>query len=87
MKLAASADGVQSELVLPGPFEPARQPDKAAAVIRQCFEKLGDTDWKLGELTLEGPAVFIPVSVLNDARRRLIEQFSNDWKTACHIFQ
>lgn len=80
VKLAASADGVQSELILPGPFEPARQPDKAAAVIRQCFEKLGDTDWKLGELTMEGPAVFIPVSVLNDARRRLIEQFSNVWK-------
>ena len=87
VKLAASADGVQSELVLPGPFEPARQPDKAAAVIRQCFEKLGDTDWKLGELTLEGPAVFIPVSVLNDARRRLIEQFSNDWKGSRQKFQ
>jgi putative protease len=87
VKLAASADGVQSELILPGPFEPARQPDKAAAVIRQCFEKLGDTGWKLGELTLEGPAVFIPVSVLNDARRRLIEQFSNDWKGFRQKFQ
>jgi putative protease len=87
VKLAASADGVQSELILPGPFEPARQPDKAAAVIRQCFEKLGDTDWKPGDLTLQGPAVFIPVSVLNDARRRLIEQFSNDWKGSRLKFQ
>jgi putative protease len=77
--LRASANGVQSELGLPGPFEAAKNPEKAAAAIRQCFEKLGDTDWKLGELTLEG-SVFVPVSVLNDARRRLIKQFSNAWR-------
>ncbi len=82
--LTASADcdgkTVQAEITIPGPFEPARQPEKSAAAIRQCFEKLGETDWKLGELTLEGPAVFIPASVLNDARRRLITDFSNAWK-------
>lgn len=83
MVLHASTDGVQSELVLPGPFEPAKNPEKAAAMIRQCFEKLGDTDWKLGELTIEGSA-FVPVSVLNDARRRLIIDFSEAWKkTLC----
>ncbi|MCU0857280.1 MAG: DUF3656 domain-containing protein, partial [Pontiellaceae bacterium] len=83
LKWVASADGVQTELVLPGPFEPARQPEKAAAAIRQCVEKLGDTDWKLDELTLEGPAVFVPVSVLNEARRRLIDDFSSLWKSRC----
>lgn len=77
VKFVASANGVQSELNLPGPFEPARQPEKSAAALRQCFEKMGDTDWKLGELTLEGSAVFVPVSVLNDARRRLIDDFSS----------
>ena len=80
VKLIASADGVQSELVLPGPFEPARQPEKSDVAIRQCFEKLGDTDWRLGELTLDGAAVFIPVSTLNDARRRLIGDFSEQWR-------
>jgi putative protease len=79
MKFVASADGIQTEMVLSGPFEPARQPEKSAAAIRQCFEKLGDTDWKLGELTIEG-SVFVPVSVLNDARRRLISDFSELWK-------
>ncbi|MEI8206588.1 MAG: U32 family peptidase [Kiritimatiellales bacterium] len=78
--LTASSGAVKAEVVLPGPFEPARQPEKSSAAIQQCFEKLGDTDCKLGELTLEGPAVFIPVSVLNDARRRLIAEFSNAWK-------
>jgi putative protease len=78
--LTASSGEVKAEVVLPGPFEAARQPEKSTDTIRQCFEKLGDTDCKLGELTLEGSAVFIPVSVLNDARRRLITEFSNAWK-------
>jgi hypothetical protein len=82
--LSASADGLQSDLILNGPFEAAKNPEKAVAAIRQCFEKLGDTDWRLGELTIQGSPVFVPVSVLNDARRRLIEQFSNLWKkTLC----
>jgi putative protease len=80
LKFASSFGDVQSELILDGPFEAAKKPEKSAAAIRQCFEKLGDTDWQLGELTLDGSAVFVPVSVLNDARRRLIEQFSNVWK-------
>lgn len=85
--LTASAGAVKAELVLSGPFEPARQPEKSATTIRQCFEKLGDTDWKLGELVIEGSAVFIPVSVLNDTRRQLIEQFSNVWATRPKMFQ
>lgn len=80
LKVVAAADGVCTELVLPGPFEAARQPEKSAAAFHQCFEKLGDTDWKLGGLTIEGPSVFVPVSVLNDARRRLIAGFSECWK-------
>ncbi len=82
MKLTASSGAVKAEVVLSGPFEPARQPEKSADAVRQCFEKLGDTDCRLGELTLEGPAVFIPVSMLNDARRRLIGQFSEHWKNS-----
>ena len=80
LRFVASADGAQSELLLSGPFEAAKNPEKAAAALRQCFEKLGDTDWKLGELTLDGAAVFVPVSVLNEARRRLISDFSEAWK-------
>lgn len=83
--LKASAGSAQTELVLAGPFETARQPEKSASAIRQCFEKLGDTDWKLGELTLEGSAVFVPVSILNDARRRLIEQFSMAHENSAQI--
>ena len=86
---AATADGVQSELILPGPFDPARQPEKSAVAIQKCFEKLGDTDWKLNELTFaeNSAPVFIPVSILNDARRRLIDEFSNHWTQQEKTFQ
>jgi putative protease len=87
IQFTASADGVQSELTLDGPFDPARQPEKAVDSIRKCFEKLGDTDWRLNELTVEGDPVFAPMSVLNDARRRLIEEFSKDWKKPEDDFQ
>ncbi len=91
--LAASADcdgkPVQAELVINGPFEPARQPEKSAEALRRCFEKLGETDWKLRELTIDqtDAPVFIPASVLNDARRRLIEDFSKVWKQSRQPFQ
>jgi putative protease len=77
--LTARADGVQAELVLPGPFAAARQPETAAAALRQCFEKLGDTAWRLEQLALVGPPVFAPVSILNEARRELIARLSEAW--------
>ncbi|MCF7818734.1 MAG: U32 family peptidase [Kiritimatiellales bacterium] len=86
MKLVASADcdgkTVQAEIYLPGPLESARQPEKSVETVRQCFEKLGETDWMLGELTFEktNAPMFVPASVMNDARRRLIEDFSTVWK-------
>ena len=80
VQLTALADGAQSRLVLAGPFEAARQPEKAEDAIRNCFEKLGETDWKLNELEILGDPVFVSMSVLNDARRRLIDDLSNGWK-------
>ncbi|MDF7800957.1 DUF3656 domain-containing protein [Pontiellaceae bacterium B1224] len=77
--MTASANTVQHSLTLPGPFEAAKQPDKASTALEKCFGKLGDTDWQLGQLTLEGPAIFAPASVLNEARRTLIAAFSTVW--------
>ncbi|MCF7849678.1 MAG: U32 family peptidase [Kiritimatiellales bacterium] len=93
MKLVASADcdgsPVQAERILSGPFEPARQPEKSVEAIRRCFEKLGETDWTLGELVFEKTSVpvFVPASVLNEARRRLIENFSKVWNASQQDFQ
>jgi putative protease len=86
MKITASADGIETAHTLPGPFEPAKQPEKAAAALRKCFEKLGDTDWQLGNLTIEGPAVFAPMSVLNEARRQLIDDFSKKAEPSPIVF-
>ena len=82
MEITASADGIETTHTLPGPFEPAKQPEKSADAIRRCFSKLGDTDWQLGELTFEGDPIFAPASILNEARRQLIADFSNIWKKA-----
>jgi putative protease len=77
--MTASARGAQFTLALPGPFEAAKQPDKVAAAMEKSFSKLGDTDWQLDQLTVEGPAIFAPASILNEARRTLIEEFSKVW--------
>jgi cysteine desulfurase len=55
-----------------GPFQPAKDPAKLLAAARSAFDKLGDTPFRLAGLELLNPAgCFIPVSVLNDVRRRL----------------
>ena len=83
IECSAAAADITVSLVLDGPFEAARQPEKAAASIRRSFEKLGETEWALRDLDIEGDAVFLPVSVLNDARRRLMDDLSNVWKSQC----
>ncbi|QHI69920.1 peptidase U32 family protein [Tichowtungia aerotolerans] len=82
LRITASADGMQRELILDGPFEPAKNPEKSTTAFQKAFGKLGDTDWRLDQLTLNGPVVFVPVSALNDARRRLIADFSSEVSSA-----
>lgn len=86
IRLIASAGPVRAEHILPGPFELAKKPEKSAEAIRRSFEKLGDTDWKLNELTISknSVAVFAPASVLNEARRQVIEELTVEWNSADH---
>jgi len=57
---------------LAGPFAPAKDPQKTASSLRAAFEKLGDTRLTLGMLAVENPqGLFVPVSQLNDLRRRV----------------
>lgn len=77
--LRLTANG--SELIIPGTFEPARQPERTAEAIRKGFEKTGDTEWKLQQLDIDDPAgLFVPASLLNDARRQLLEQLSTEYQ-------
>lgn len=83
--VTASAGTTQETVTLPGPFESAKQPEKAIASMQKCFGKMGDTEWQLGKLTTEGPAIFAPASVLNEARRNLIDDFSERVNSAPEI--
>ena len=56
-------------------LSPAKNPDKTFAAVEKAFSKLGETDYRLGKLTVEDPdRLFAPMSVLNDLRRDLVEK-------------
>lgn len=77
LAVADGRAGARVEAYLPGPFEPARDPAKAAAVLAESFAKLGDTPFTLEAATLANPeALAVPVSKLNAMRRRLAEDLA-----------
>ena len=56
-------------------LSPAKNPDKTFAAVEKAFSKLGETDYRLGKLTVNDPdRLFAPMSVLNDLRRDLVEK-------------
>lgn len=58
-----------------GEFAKAENPDKTADAVRKAFGKTGDTDFVLGNLTIEDPqGLFAPASLLNELRRGLYGQ-------------
>lgn len=55
-------------------LEKAKNPDKTYEGVKKAFSKLGETEYRLGKLTLNDPEkLFAPMSVLNDLRRDLVE--------------
>ena len=58
-----------------GALQPAKNPEKTFAAVEKAFSKLGDTDYRLGKLTVTDPdRLFTPMSLLNDLRRDLVEK-------------
>ena len=56
-------------------LERAKNPEKTVEGVRKAFSKLGETDYRLGKLTVNDPEkLFAPMSVLNDLRRDLVER-------------
>ena len=56
-------------------LQPAKNPEKTEVGVRKAFSKLGDTDYRLGKLTVDDPKkLFAPMSLLNDLRRDLVEK-------------
>lgn len=61
--------------VAEGNFVKAEQPQKAEEAVRAAFAKTGGTALKLNNLRIKNDnGLFVPVSKLNDLRRRLYEQ-------------
>ncbi len=58
-----------------GAFTPAKTPEKTVEGVRKAFSKLGETDYRLGRLTVnDSHKLFAPMSLLNDLRRDLVEK-------------
>ena len=69
------AGGAQSSVEVACRLQPAKNPEKTEEGVRKAFSKLGDTDYRLGKLTVDDPEkLFAPMSLLNDLRRDLVEK-------------
>lgn len=70
-----------TDVALPIPLQPSKQPDQTPAAVRRAFARLGDTEWRLGTLDLSDPfALYAPASKLNEARRALAAALSDAWR-------
>ncbi|MEW5942930.1 MAG: U32 family peptidase [Pseudomonadota bacterium] len=68
-------DGITATASLAHTREPAQNPDKAVAHIREQLSKLGNTPFEAEDIILKLSAPwFIPVSALNALRRQAAEQ-------------
>ncbi len=80
---ALTACANEETITVAGAFEAAQNPAKMRAAVQIAFEKTGDTPFCLAHLTVENPEnLFVPVSVLNDVRRRLYESIAACTKPA-----
>lgn len=72
-----SEEGLQAQVQLVGPFEPANNTDKALQQLEDAFSKLGNTIYHAEKVQIASPqAWFIPASQLKQLRRDAIEQLT-----------
>ncbi|WP_370550116.1 U32 family peptidase [Edwardsiella tarda] len=70
-----SEDGVSAMQSLAGPFEPARQAERAEQGLRDGLSKLGQTLYQARTVTIDlAQPYFVPNSQLNQLRREAIER-------------
>ena len=72
-KIVAYSGGISAEYT--DHFTPADHPEKVADSVAKAFRKTGDTAFELKDITLQNPDnLFVPMSALNELRRRLYDQ-------------
>jgi U32 family peptidase len=68
-------EGREAIAVWPGPLAAARQHPLRLEFLREQLDRLGDTPFSLGDVTMNVPdAVMVPKSVLNDLRRQAVAE-------------
>ena len=73
---------ISADAFLPLTLTPSRQPEQTAPAVRKAFERLGDTQWTLGALTLDDPqGCYAPASKLNEIRRTVFEKLTEAWES------
>ncbi|WP_051298477.1 peptidase U32 family protein [Marinobacterium litorale] len=71
-----SEEGIEISAELEGPFDAAKNVEKAQQQLRDSFAKLGNTIYHVENFSMTGDARFIPGSQLKALRREMIEQLS-----------
>ncbi len=67
---------IEVEASLVGPFDSAQDPHAMEAAAKACFERLGQSSFRLDHFRWENPdGCFVPVSRLNPLRRQVFETF------------
>lgn len=71
--ISAQCYGYQAQVE--GDFAPASEIDKTRQAVHNAFGKTGDTNFVLNNLEIDNPkGLFVPLSLLNDLRRKLYAQ-------------
>ncbi len=75
------AETLGKKAVVEGHFEPAVDYEKVEPAIEKAFSKTGETVWTLQNIhILNQDQLFVPVSILNDLRRQLLDMICPDEK-------
>lgn len=72
---------VRATARLPGEFPPARKPGGLDDAVQAAFSRMGEARWTPGRAVLNNPGNrFVPVSVLNAARRELASKLDSAYE-------
>ena len=72
-KIIAKSNGEKAQIL--GSFTPAKDVGKVSESIKNAFAKVGDTVFELNRIDINNVrGLFVPISMLNDLRRKLYEQ-------------
>jgi len=80
---ASLSAALTASVTVPLALKPARQPDQTVAAIRRALERSGDTPWQVTALeVVDAQNLFVPASVLNEARRELFDALTEQHASA-----